>query len=212
MKMTAVRDLWMVPVSLRSAWDIRRACPPDLCFAHRAFEFGLGDKGGHGVDDHEVHRAGTDQHVGDFKGLLSVVGLRDEQFVGFDAKAPGIGHVKRVLGVDEGGGPAELLAFRDDVQGEGRFARGFGAVDFGDPALGDAADAEGEVYADGPGGDHRDFDMDIIGKLHHGALAEFAFDGFEGCFQRLLARFFRGKGWLFCHWGRLHKGRRGLPG
>ena len=147
-----------------------------------------------------------------FKGLLAVVGLRDEQFVGFDAKAPGIGHVKRVLGVDEGGGPAELLAFRDDVQGEGRFARGFGAVDFGDPALGDASDAEGEVYADGPGGDHRDFDMDIIGKLHHGALAEFAFDGFEGCFQRLLARFFRGKGWLFCHWGRLHKGRRGLPG
>ena len=47
-----------------------------------------------------------------------MVGLRDEQFVGFDAKAPGIGHVKRVLGVDEGGGPAELLAFRDDVQGE----------------------------------------------------------------------------------------------
>ncbi len=76
--------------------------PADLRFAHRAFEFGLGDKGGHGVDDHEVHRAGTDQHVGDFKGLLSVVGLRDEQFVGFDAKAPGIGHVKRVLGVDEG--------------------------------------------------------------------------------------------------------------
>ena len=36
--------------------------------------------------------------------------------------------------------------------------------------------------------------MDIIGKLHHGALAEFAFDGFEGCFQRLLARFFRGQG------------------
>ena len=32
-----------------------------------------------------------------FKGLLAVVGLRDEQFVGFDAKAPGIGHVKRVM-------------------------------------------------------------------------------------------------------------------
>ena len=46
--------------------------PADLRFAHRAFEFGLGDKGGHGVDDHEVHRAGTDQHVGDFKGLLAV--------------------------------------------------------------------------------------------------------------------------------------------
>ena len=97
--------------------------PADLRFAHRAFEFALGDEGGHGVDDHEIHCAGADEHVRDFKGLLAVVGLRDEQFVGLDAEASGIGHVKRVFGVDEGGRPAELLAFRNDVQGEGRLAR-----------------------------------------------------------------------------------------
>jgi len=28
MKITAVRDLWMVPVNFRSAWDMSRAWPP----------------------------------------------------------------------------------------------------------------------------------------------------------------------------------------
>jgi hypothetical protein len=41
-----------------------------------------------------------------------------------------------VLGVDEGGGAAELLHFGDDLQGERGLAGGFGAVDLDDPAAG----------------------------------------------------------------------------
>ena len=171
----------------------------DLRFAHGTFKFGLRDEGGHRVDDHEVHRAGTDEHVRDFKGLLAVVGLRDEQFVRLDAEAVGVGDIEGVLGVDEGGGTAPLLAFRDDVQGEGGLARGFGAVDFRHPASGDAADAEGEIEPDGAGGDHRHLDVHVVGELHHRALAELALDGFKGGLERFLTRFFRGQCRLFSH-------------
>ena len=102
MKMTAVRDLWMVPVSLRSAWDIRRACPPtcDSPIAPSSSVWGI-----RAATESMTTRSTAPERTSMSaisRGLLAVVGLRDEQFVGFDAKAPGIGHVKRVFGVDEG--------------------------------------------------------------------------------------------------------------
>jgi hypothetical protein len=51
--------------------------------------------------------------------------------------------------IDEGGDPARLLDFGDEVQREGRFPRGLGAKDLGDPAPRDAADAQRRVERDG---------------------------------------------------------------
>ena len=116
----------------------------------------LRDEGGHGVDDHDVHRAGAHQHVGDVERLFAVVGLGDEQFVGLHAEAGRIGDVERVFGVDEGGHTAHALTFGDDVQGEGGLAGGFGAVYLGNAAARNAADTEGQVKGQGAGGDGAD--------------------------------------------------------
>ena len=76
----------MVPVSLRSAWLMRRACRPDVRVAHLAFDLGLGRERGDRVDDDDVDRARAHQHVGDLERLLAGVGLRDQQLVDVDAE------------------------------------------------------------------------------------------------------------------------------
>ena len=70
--------------------------------AHLALELGLGDQGGHRVDDHHVDGAGADQRLDDLEGLLAGVRLGDEQIVGADAELAGVADVEGVLGVDEG--------------------------------------------------------------------------------------------------------------
>jgi len=171
-----------------------------LGLAHLALKFGLGNKRGDGVDDHEVHRVGAHQQVGDFKGLLAEVRLGNKQFLGLNAQAAGIGHVERVFGVDEGRRAAALLALGHQVQGQGRLAGGLRPVDFGDAALGDAAHAKGDVETDGAGGNHRDGDQGgAVVHAHDGPFAELALDGGQRCGERLLAKFFRAGDGLFGH-------------
>ena len=170
-----------------------------LALAHVAFQFGLRDEGGHGVHHHQVHGAGTHQHVGDVQGLLTVVGLGDEQLVGVDAQAPGVVHVQGVFGVHEGTGAAHFLAFGDDVQGKGGLARRFGAEDLRDTAARDTAHAQGQVETDGTRGDDGDIDMGFVGKLHDRAFAVLAFDGGKCGAQGFGAGFFRRKGRFFGH-------------
>ena len=79
MKMTAVRDLWMVPVSLRERVGHQAGVPADLRspIAPSSSVWGI-----RAATESMTTRSTAperDQHVGDFKGLLSVVGLRDEQ-------------------------------------------------------------------------------------------------------------------------------------
>ena len=170
-----------------------------LALAHVAFQFGLRDEGGHGVHHHQVHGAGAHQHVGDVQGLLTVVGLGDEQLVGVDAQAPGVVHVQGVFGVHEGTGAAHFLAFGDDVQGKGGLARRFGAEDLRDTAARDTAHAQGQVETDGTRGDDGDIDMGFVGKLHDRAFAVLAFDGGKCGAQGFGAGFFRRKGRFFGH-------------
>ena len=35
-----------------------------LAFPHDSLKFGLGNECGYRVDDHKIHRAGADQHIG----------------------------------------------------------------------------------------------------------------------------------------------------
>ncbi len=91
--------------------------------AHLALDFGLGRQCRHRVDDDDVDRARTHEHVGDLQRLLARVRLRDQQFVDVDAQLFGIGRVERVFGIDERSRAARLLGFRNNLQGQRRLAR-----------------------------------------------------------------------------------------
>ena len=177
MKMTSVLARLMLPVSLRSAWLIRRACRPGQLVAHLAFDFGLRHQRRDRVDDDDVDAAGAHQHVGDFERLLAGVRLRDEQVADIDAELAGVDRIERVFGVDEGGGAAGLLHLGDDLQAQRGLARGFRPVDLDDAAARQAADAERDVEPERAGRHDLQVVLDLgVAHLHDRALAELLFD------------------------------------
>ncbi len=160
--------------------------------AHFALDLGLGNQGGDRVDDQNVDGAAAHQRFGNLEGLLAGIGLGHEQVVGLDAELAGVLDVQGVLGVDECGDASFFLGFGDDVQGQGRFARGLRTVDLDDAASGYAADAEGQVEAEGAGGDRRDSGQgDVFTQAHDAALAELLFYLAHGQLDRLIAVFIR---------------------
>ena len=94
-------DLEIDPVSLRSAWLIRRACRPGRLSPISPSSSALGRQRRDRVDDEHVDRAGAHQRIGDLERLLAGVGLRDQQVLDLDAELLGIGRIERMLGVDE---------------------------------------------------------------------------------------------------------------
>jgi hypothetical protein len=159
----------------------------DVAVAHLALDLRTRHERGHRVDDDDVERAGTDQHVGDLEGLLPRVRLGDEQGVGVDAEGLGVLRVERVLRVDERGDATRRLRVGHRVQGDGGLSAGLRAVDLHDTATGQAADAEGDVEGDGPGGDDPDGRPGVITEAHHRALAVVLLDLGEREFESLLA-------------------------
>ena len=127
-----------------------------LGLAHGPFELRLGDEGCHRVHDHDVHRAGAHQHVGDLQGLFAVVRLGDEQIVGTHPQTPRIIHIQGMLGVDERGNAALTLGLGNDMQGQRGLSRGLGTVNFRYPALGDAAHSQGQIQGNGTRRNNRD--------------------------------------------------------
>lgn len=108
----------------------------DVAVTHLAFEFRARHQRRHRVDDHDVERTRTDQHVGDLKRLFSGVRLADQQRIGVDAQPFGVVRVQRVLGVDERRDTAGSLGIGHRVQRDGGLTGGLRAVDFDDPAPG----------------------------------------------------------------------------
>ena len=101
-----------------------------------------------------------------------------------------------MLGVDEGGGAAPMLRLGDNVQGQRRLARGLRAVDLGDAAARDAANAQRHIERERPRRDNRDLvDYSALAQAHDGALAELAVYGRDGQVEGLLAIALR----YFCH-------------
>lgn len=60
-----------------------------------------------------------------------------------------------MFGIDEGAGGTAFLGFGDDRQGQRGLTRRFRAIDLDDTAFWQAADAKGNIQAQGAGGDGR---------------------------------------------------------
>ena len=144
--------------------------------AHLAFDLGAGRECRHRVDHDDVDRARAHQHVGDLERLLAGVGLGDQQLVDVDADRLGVDRVHRVLGVDVGARAAVALRLGDDVHGERRLAGRLGAVDLGDAATRQPADAERQVERQRAGGHRLDRHRALVAHPHDRALAELLVD------------------------------------
>ena len=188
MKMAEVSNLDRVPASLRMAWDMSRACRPDVRVTHLALDLGPRYQGSDGVDDHEVERAGPHEHVGDLERLFAGVGLGDEELVDVDAQLARVGGVERVLGVDEGRDAALALGLGDHVEGDRGLARTLGPEDLDDAPARDASDPQRDVERHGTGGDDADPGAHgVLAQLHDGALTELLLDLLERDVEHLVA-------------------------
>ena len=134
MKMTQCPDLRDGAGQLAQRLGHQAGLQADVGVAHLALDLGPGHQRGDRVDDDDVDRAAAHERFGDLQRLLAGVGLGDEQVVDVDAQRLGVVGIEGVLGVDEGGDAARLLGFGDDVQGQGRLAGRFRAVDLDDAA------------------------------------------------------------------------------
>ena len=158
--------------------------------AHLPLDLGPGGQGGDRVDHQQVNGAAADQHFSDLQGLLTGVGLADQQVIRLDAKVAGILDVKGMFGIDERGDAAFFLDFGNNMQGQGGFAGGFRAEYLNDPSLGNSADPEGQVEAQGPGGNGFNGRHLIVGaKAHDAPLAELFFNLAHGQFKRAITIF-----------------------
>ncbi len=201
MKITMVFDREIEAVSLRSAWLIRRACRPGCTSPISPSISARGVSAATESMTSTSTAPGAHQRVGDLQRLLASVGLRDQQVFEIDAELAGIDRVERVFRVDEGADAAALLRLGDDVQGEGRLARRFRAVDLDHAAARQAADAERDVETERARRDGLDLDgLLVLAEPHDRALAEGPLDLRQRRLQRL----------GLVHGGSFHKAEIGL--
>jgi len=154
---------------------------------HLAFDFRARHECRNRVDDDEVDGTRTHEHVGDFEGLFTRVGLRDEKLVDVDTERLGVFRVEGVFRVDERGDSAGRLNVGDGVKCEGRLSLRFRAVDFDDATPGQPTDAEGDIEGDGSGRNNGNLRAFFRAEAHDRALAELTVNLCECCFQRFIA-------------------------
>ena len=79
--------------------------------------------------------------------------------------------------INERSRSAELLRFRDHMQGDRRLTGRFRAIDLDDPAARDSAYTKCKVKLQAPGRDRGNADLRSgIAQLHYGALTKLFFD------------------------------------
>jgi len=159
----------------------------DVTVTHLALDLRARDERGHGVDDDEVEGAGADQHVHDLQGLLTVVGLGEDQVVDVDAELLRVLGVEGVLRVHERDLATGLLGVGHGVQGQRGLTGGLRSVDLHDTAARQATDAKGDVERGRPGRDDLDGLHRALAHAHDSALAELSFNLCERGVERLLA-------------------------
>ena len=157
-----------------------------MAVAHLALDLGAGHHGGNRVHNDGINGTGAHQRLADLHGLLTGIGLADQQVVDVHTKRLGIHRVQRVLHIDEGNIAALLLGFGQNVQGQCGLTTGFGAVHLNDAAPGHAAHAQCQIQADASGRDGIHLHGGVIAQLHHCALAELLLDLGQCRGQRIL--------------------------
>ena len=134
--------------------------------AHIAFNLCLGRQSRNGVNDNEVNGARTNQVVGNFQRLLTVVRLGNNQVLRIYTQFLCVETVKRVLCINEGCDTACFLRFRDGVEGEGSLTRRFWSIDFNHTTAGIATDTEGHIQAQRARRNHFHFFYCVVAHAH----------------------------------------------
>jgi len=116
-----------------------------------------GNKSGNRINNNNINRVAAYKNLCNFKGLLSVIRLRNKQVINIDTEAAGVGNIQGMLSIDKGGGSAALLCFGNYVQGQGGFAGRLRTVNLSHPAYRDASDADCNIKAQSSRGNCRHF-------------------------------------------------------
>ena len=118
MKMQIVSVLVEVGGELAQRLRHEASLSADVVIAHVAFDLGLWCECRNRVDDDDVERTGTDEHVAYFEGLFTRVGLGDQQAVDIDADRFGVDGIHGVFGVDVGARTTVTLCLGNNVGGQ----------------------------------------------------------------------------------------------
>ena len=86
-----------------------------VAVAHLTLQLCLRYRRRHRIDHYNIDTSGGHQRVGDFKRLLTAIGLRHDQVVHVDSELTGIAGIESMFGVDKCGRTPTLLRLRDSV-------------------------------------------------------------------------------------------------
>ena len=171
--------------------------------AHIPLNLFLRCQGSHRVDHQNVNRTGTDELVGNFESLFSVVGLGYVEVVHIGAQLLSIEAVEGMLGINEGSDATGFLTFSDGMDGQRGLAARFRTINLNDASLGVASHAQCSVQRNRSRGNHVYRYYRLVAHAHNAAFAKvflyLRHSGLQG-FQFLLLRgqcFTRS--FFFCH-------------
>ena len=182
MNITIVFERLMLPVSLRNACDIKRACRPICGSPISPSISALGVS----AATESTTTTSTEPERTSMSAISSACsplsGCEISKFLHVDAEFLRVLRIERVFGVDERRRAAHLLHLRDHRQRQRRFARGFGAVDFDHATARKSADAERDIEPERT----RRYRLDVLGDIgltqpHDGAFAELLFNLRQCC-------------------------------
>ena len=155
--------------------------------AHFAFDFSLRNEGCNRVNNNNVDTTGADQHICNFKGLFTGIGLRNQQSVRIHTQCLCIYRVKSMFSVNERCVTASLLSAGDSMESNGGLTGGFGSVDFDDTTTWQATDAESNIQSKRTGGNHLYRRTRVVAQAHDRALTELLINLRKRYFERLVA-------------------------
>ena len=89
-----------------------------MSVAHLALNFSSRCQRRHRVNDDDIDRTRTSEHVGDLKRLFTRVRLRDQQLVNVNTNRPGVDRIHCMFGIDIRTHATVTLGLGDDMHGE----------------------------------------------------------------------------------------------
>ena len=140
--------------------------------SHLAVNLSLGNQSGHGVHNHDVHGTGTHHGLGNLQSLLAVIRLGDIQVINIHSYVPGIYRIQGMLCVNEACNAPALLHLCHHVQGDRGLTGRLRSIYLYNPALGNSAQSQGYIQADGAGGHCLNIHIcSGIPQLHDGSFS-----------------------------------------